>query len=98
MQSVISLAGKGSRIALVELFNGDAAVDINRIVEGEIQIIGSSVFCDEQQEAIKLWPLIAEKLKPLISAPIAIETIPDIYQRLCEGKVAELKTVINPGV
>jgi len=98
MQSVISLAGKGSRIALVGLFSSDVALDINRIVEGEVQIIGSSVFCDEQKEAIKLLPLIAEKLKPLISVPIAIDAIPDIYQRLCEGKVTELKTVINPGV
>lgn len=98
LQSIVGLAGNSSRIALVGLFNGDVALNVNRLVEAEIQIVGSSVFCDEQQEAIRLLPQIADKLKPLVSEPVSIDEIPAAYQRLCEGKVTELKTVIKPGV
>lgn len=98
LQSIVGLAGNGSRIALVGLFHGDVALNVNRLVEAEIQIVGSSVFCDEQEEAIRLLPKIADKLKPLVSIPVSIDEIPAAYQRLCEGKVTELKTVIKPAV
>lgn len=98
LQEMIRLAGPASRIALVGLFKGDVALDANRLVEAEIKLVGCSVFCDEQAEAIRLLPEIAEKLRPLISHPIALDDIPDAYQQLCAGKVNALKVVIKPGV
>jgi len=98
LQQLVSLAGSGSRICLVGLFNGDVSLNVNRLVEAEIQIVGSSVFCDEQAEAIRLLPQLAEKLRPLISKPIGLADIPAAYQKLTTEQVESLKTVIIPEV
>lgn len=98
LEQLIQRAGPASRIALVGLFGKEVSLDVNRLVEAEIQLVGCSVFCDEQQEAIRLLPCIAEKLRPLVGAPVALDALPEMFRLLCAGQVDALKTVIKPGV
>lgn len=86
----------GSRLALVGLFHGECIFDFNVLVEREIDILGCSVFRDEQTEALKLLAALREKLEQVTSRPIALEDVPAEYKRLLVGQTAALKTIICP--
>ena len=90
-----SLAG-GGRLAMVGLYKGEPSVDLNRVVEGEIDIVGCSVFCDEQREALGLLEPLQGQLEKVITAPIELENVPAAYDRLLLGNSPALKTIVCP--
>jgi (R,R)-butanediol dehydrogenase/meso-butanediol dehydrogenase/diacetyl reductase len=86
----------GGRLALVGLYHGPSSVDLNPMVEREIDIVGCSVFRDEQREALTLLAPLREKLVRVLSAPIALEDVPQAYRRLINGEAGALKTIVRP--
>jgi (R,R)-butanediol dehydrogenase/meso-butanediol dehydrogenase/diacetyl reductase len=96
LDRLIGLAGGGGRIAMVGIFHGRTEIDPNAIVEREIELRGCSVFADEQREAVALLPALAPKLQRLVSAPIALDDVPQAYRDLLEGRAPALKTIIKP--
>lgn len=89
------LAG-GGRLGLVGLFHGTASVDWNPIIEKEIDIVGCSVFRDEQRQALQLLKALSGKLEQIISTPLALQDVPGEYERLLAGQSPFLKSVICP--
>lgn len=81
---------------MVGLFHGAPALDINRVVEREIRLVGSSVFVDEQKEALALLPRLADKLAVLIEDNVPLEAIIACYEQLSAGNSDKLKTMIRP--
>ena len=57
----------------------------------------ASVFCDEQREVVELLPALSAKLERVISPGIALEQLPQEYERLLSGKSRFLKTIVKPG-
>ncbi|MEI8631202.1 hypothetical protein P4S72_02030 [Vibrio sp. PP-XX7] len=51
---------------------------------------------DEQQTIIALLDQLAPKLQRVVSAPIAIDDIPQTYQTLINSSAPYLKAVICP--
>jgi len=97
MLSMLSTAlSGGGRLALVGLFRGQPAFDLNRIVEREIDVVGCSVFCDEQREALDLLVPLKQKLERVVSPPIRLEDVPAEYERLLAGHTSFLKTIVRP--
>ncbi|GGJ91938.1 zinc-dependent alcohol dehydrogenase [Pseudomonas matsuisoli] len=96
LAQLIDAVGAGGRIALVGLFHGSPTVNTNALVEREIDLVGCSVFRDEQRQAVELLPRLAEKLARLISDPITLEDVPAAYQILSRGEAGTLKTIIKP--
>jgi (R,R)-butanediol dehydrogenase/meso-butanediol dehydrogenase/diacetyl reductase len=94
-QLVHSIAS-GGRIAMVGLFHGDTVVNTNALVEREIDLVGCSVFRDEQRQAVELLPRLASKLEQLITAPISLDQVMAAYDRLQGGDSDKLKTIIQP--
>lgn len=94
-QLVSDIAG-GGRIVLVGLFHHSDAFDFNALVEREITLVGSSVFRDEQRQALALMPRLAPKLTTLLSPATALAEIPAVYASLIAGQSPYLKTVIKP--
>jgi (R,R)-butanediol dehydrogenase / meso-butanediol dehydrogenase / diacetyl reductase len=90
-----SVASAG-RIAMVGIFHGEAAIAVNHIVEREVELVGSSVFVDEQREAAALLPALAPRLAEVVTRPIGLEEVPAAYQRLLDGHTDRLKTIIRP--
>jgi (R,R)-butanediol dehydrogenase / meso-butanediol dehydrogenase / diacetyl reductase len=86
LDRLIGLASGGARIAMVGIFHGRTEIDPNAIVEREIELLGCSVFADEQREAVALLPALAPKLQRLVSAPIALDDVPQAYRDLLEGR------------
>jgi (R,R)-butanediol dehydrogenase/meso-butanediol dehydrogenase/diacetyl reductase len=41
-------------------------------------------------------PRLSHKLARLITSPIALEDVPEAYERLMRGESAALKTIIRP--
>lgn len=93
---LIEGVASGGRIAMVGIFHGAATIPANHIVEREIELAGSSVFVDEQREALALLPTLAPKLAQVVTAPIALEDVPAAYERLIAGDTDRLKTIIQP--
>jgi len=96
LDRLTGLVGAGARIAMVGIFHGRTEIDANAIVEREIELLGCSVFADEQREAVALLPALAPKLRQLVSTPIALEDVPSAYRDLLEGRAPALKTIIKP--
>jgi (R,R)-butanediol dehydrogenase / meso-butanediol dehydrogenase / diacetyl reductase len=90
-----SLRG-GGRLAMVGLFEGQAAINCNAIVERELELRGCSVFCEEQREIIPMLPALTTQLEAVLSPAISLEEVPAQYVLLLAGKSAFLKTIVKP--
>lgn len=93
---LIGALGAGGRLALVGLYHGSCAVNLNPVIEHEIDVVGCSVFRDEQREALGMLVALRAKLAQAISAPITLEEVPRAYGRLLAGEAGTLKTIIRP--
>lgn len=96
VNALLSKIAPAGKIAMVGLFHGAPALDINRVVEREIRLVGSSVFVDEQKEALALLPRLADKLAVLIEDNVPLEAIIACYEQLSAGNSDKLKTMIRP--
>jgi len=86
----------GGRLALVGLFHGECTLDFNLLVEREVDVLGCSVFRDEQTEALKLLPALRETLEQVTSRPVDLEDVPAEYTRLLAGQTSVLKSIVCP--
>jgi (R,R)-butanediol dehydrogenase/meso-butanediol dehydrogenase/diacetyl reductase len=93
---LVNVLADGGRLGLVGLFHGEASVDWNRVIEKEIDIVGCSVFQDEQLHAVDLLGALSAKLEQIISAPLALQDVPAEYERLLAGRSSSLKSVVCP--
>jgi (R,R)-butanediol dehydrogenase/meso-butanediol dehydrogenase/diacetyl reductase len=93
---LVEVAAAGGRIAMVGIFHGTAEIAPNHIVEREIELAGCSVFVDEQREAVDLLPALAPKLAEVITAPVALEAVPEASRQLIAGRTDRLKTIVAP--
>ncbi|RQW63313.1 zinc-dependent alcohol dehydrogenase [Vibrio viridaestus] len=96
INEIISNIQAGGKVALVGLPHANKEIDILSIVEKEIQLIGCSVFQNEQHQIIDFLERLAPKLEKLISAPIALDNIGETYQILTSQQVPYLKAVVQP--
>jgi len=88
--------GAGGRLALVGLYHGPLRVNLNAVIEREIDVVGSSVFRDEQREALAMLVPLRDKLARAISVPITLDEVPRAYGRLIAGETGTLKTIVRP--
>ncbi|MBX6323056.1 MAG: alcohol dehydrogenase catalytic domain-containing protein [Rhodospirillaceae bacterium] len=93
---LVEAVASGGRIVMVGIFHGEATIAPNHLVEREVELMGSSVFIDEQREAVALLPALAPKLAAVVSEPIGLDDVPAAYRRLIEGRADRLKTIIRP--
>ncbi len=96
INEIIANIQSGGRIALVGLPHQNKEIDILSVVEKELQLIGCSVFQNEQKQIIDFLDRLAPKLEKLISSPIALDDISQTYQTLSSANVPYLKAVICP--
>lgn len=96
LNQLVHSVASGGRIAMVGLFHGDTVVNTNALVEREIDLVGCSVFRDEQRQAIALLPQLAPKLERLVTAPIKLTQVLAAYRHLQAGESDKLKTIIIP--
>lgn len=96
LRQLIGNVGPGARIVMVGIFDGEAVIPVNRLVEGEIELVGSAVYQDEQREAVDLLPRLASRLQALISPAIPLDAVPSAYGKLIAGGEAALKTIMRP--
>ncbi|MFG9006960.1 zinc-binding dehydrogenase [Pseudomonas aeruginosa] len=93
---LIQAVGSGGRIALVGLSSGMASVNTNEIVEREIDLVGCSVFREEQRDAVALLERLTAKLLKVVAGPVALDGILGVYQEAECGSSEKLKTIIVP--
>ncbi|GHB18295.1 zinc-dependent alcohol dehydrogenase [Salinicola rhizosphaerae] len=98
LKALIDSMGRGSRVALVGLFHQLAELDANLLVEREIDLIGCSVFRDEQREVMARLAALAPALRELCESPISLEAVPARYTSLIAGGGARLKSLVVPSV
>lgn len=96
LRTLIGDVAPGGRIVMVGIFDGEAVIPVNRLVEGEIELIGSAVFQEEQREAVDLLPRLALRLQALIGPAITLDAVPSAYGKLIAGGEAALKTIMRP--
>ena len=96
LDQLVAEIASGGRIALVGLFHHAADFDFNRLVEREIDLVGCSVFADEQRQALALLPRLADKLATLTAPPITLDQTPQTYRDLIAGNSRWLKSWIQP--
>lgn len=91
-----SVMSGGGRLALVGIFRGECSVDLNAIVEKEIDVVGCSVFHNEQADALQLIAPLSAKLEQVISTPLGLADVPAEYGRLLQGESPHLKSMVCP--
>jgi (R,R)-butanediol dehydrogenase/meso-butanediol dehydrogenase/diacetyl reductase len=93
---LIDVLTGGGRLGLVGLFRSACSVDWNPIIEKEIDLVGCSVFQDEQPCALGLLKALSVKLEQIISTPLTLQDVPAEYERLLAGQSPFLKSVVCP--
>lgn len=93
---LIDSAAGGGAIALVGITHGRIELDPNLLVEREVSLIGCHAFRDELPEAISLLAEQAGKLRQLVEREIALDGVPQAYERLIAGESDGLKTIVRP--
>ncbi len=73
---LIDALSPGGRIASVGIFHADCTLDLNRIVEGEIELVGCAAFGEELQSAVALLGELADKLAALTGPSISLADVP----------------------
>jgi (R,R)-butanediol dehydrogenase/meso-butanediol dehydrogenase/diacetyl reductase len=94
---LIDALSAGGRIASVGIFHEPAAIDLNRIVEGEIELRGCAAYGDELVSAVGLVGALAGQLAQLARPAIPLGEVPKVYDELCQGRTKWVKTIIAPG-
>lgn len=96
LNELIKAVASGGRIALVGLAQGETAINTNEIVEREIDLVGCSVFQDEQAKAVTMLESLSTVLERVISGPVGLDEILEVYQQAECGLNTKLKTIITP--
>jgi (R,R)-butanediol dehydrogenase/meso-butanediol dehydrogenase/diacetyl reductase len=96
LNALVNTLTPGGRIASVGIFHGDVTLNVNRLVERELTLVGCSVFRDEQRQAIRLLPALRTSLMTISSPPIGLDEVPAAFDTLLAGKSPYLKTLITP--
>jgi len=95
LMQVIARLGGGGSLALVGISHGRIDLDPNILVEREIALIGCHAFGGELPEAVAMLAGLSDALTRLIDREIAIDDVPQAYERLVGGKAAGLKTIVR---
>lgn len=95
IRQLIDRLDGGGALAIAGISHGDIALDPNILVERELALIGCHAYRDELPEAVAMLPPLTPRLARFIDREIAIEGIPDAYQRLLAGEAKGLKTIIR---
>ncbi|MDB5552487.1 MAG: dehydrogenase [Rhizobium sp.] len=95
IRQLIDRVDGGGALAIAGISHGEIALDPNVLVERELKLIGCHAYRDELPEAVTMLPLLASQLARFIDREIAIDDIPDAYQRLLAGDAKGLKTMIR---
>ncbi|NDL61642.1 zinc-dependent alcohol dehydrogenase [Acerihabitans arboris] len=96
LNSLVNSITPGGRIASVGIFHGDVTLNVNRLVERELTMVGCSVFRDEQRQAIGLLPGLMASLMTISSPPIGLDEVPAAFAALLAGHSPFLKMLIVP--
>ncbi len=96
-KQLIDALSPGGRMASVGIFHANCELDLNRIVEGEIELVGCAAFGEELGIAAALVGELADKLAALTGPSIGLADVPRVYTELCEGRTEWVKTMIDPG-
>ncbi len=92
-----AMPGAG-RLALVGIGRSQPLIDPTRLVEGEINVLGSHAFTDDDLAcAAAMLPDLGHALDAFIDARIGLDEVPAAYGRHLRGEVAGLKTIILCG-
>lgn len=92
---LIEKLAPGGAVGLVGIGHGTLDLNPVTLVEKEIGLIGCHAFGAELQTVAALLPSLSHLLDKVIAEQIALDDVPDAYQRHLAGKVSGLKTIIN---
>lgn len=87
----------GGRIALVGIFQDDVQIDLNRLVEREVDLIGISAFADEMPDAVSMIPTVAGPAGRLATIHEGLDNLPEVYRAHAAGKAIGIKTIFRIG-
>ncbi|CAN7717066.1 alcohol dehydrogenase catalytic domain-containing protein [Rhizobium sp. LjRoot98] len=95
LRQVIALLGGGGSLTLVGITHGRIELDPNLLVEREIALVGCHAFTSELPESVAMLPGLSAALAELIDREIAVDAIPQAYERLLNGDATGLKTIVR---
>ncbi|WP_336761791.1 alcohol dehydrogenase catalytic domain-containing protein [Asaia sp. VD9] len=81
----------GGRLVLAGIFDSASPLDLNRIVERELTLLGVSAYAHEMTEALALLSELAPHLDYFLSPAFPLEALPMLYARLTDAKGAPLE-------
>ncbi|KQY15109.1 dehydrogenase [Rhizobium sp. Root73] len=95
LRQVIALLGGGGSLTLVGITHGRIELDPNLLVEREIALVGCHAFTSELPEAVAMLSGLSAALAELVDREIAVDAIPQAYERLLNGDATGLKTIVR---
>ena len=94
---ILEKVAPGGRIALVGIFQDPVTIDLNRLVEREIDLIGISAFANEMPDAVSIMPIFGGPVGRLATIHDGLDGLPDVYRAHAAGKAVGVKTIFRIG-
>jgi len=96
MEAAINIARKGTPIVVVGVFGEKATLDMARVNENELKILGTARYVIEDfEEAKELVASGAVKLAPLVTDVFAFTDYDDAYQKIQKDPGTTMKVIVR---
>lgn len=87
----------GGRVVNVAIWGHPASVEMNDLVMGEVQVIGSLAYCDDHADTIALLADGTVDATPFITGRIGLDDLVDRgFRELIDNKAEHVKILVHP--
>jgi len=97
IDDAISLSRRGATIVAVSLFEHETKIDLNPLVVGEREIVGSSAYTQSDFKTVVDW-INQDKLKPnnMVTHVMPLEKAPEALELLHKRSEPAIKIILKP--
>lgn len=97
LETCVQSVRKGGRVVLVGNLAPKVELSLQRVVTGEISLLGSCASNGEYPQCIEAMAGGRINVEPLISARIGLDEAAGYFQRLYDGEDGLMKVIVQPG-
>jgi L-iditol 2-dehydrogenase len=96
VKTAVGCVRKGGAVVLVGNISPTVELPLQRVVSGELTLLGTAASCGEYPRSIELLRRGAIDVRPIISAAVPLEEGARMFERLYAAEKGLLKVVLEP--
>jgi L-iditol 2-dehydrogenase len=96
IQTALAVTRRGGAVTLIGNLSPQIELPLQRVVTGELTLLGSCASNGQYPECIRLLSSGAIQVEPMITARTSLEETPGWFDRLYRGQPGAMKVIVEP--